>query len=92
MLRPIGYILERRCLDAAPPPLGFFALRYETGSFQHPKMLGDGRSAHLKRLGKFAHGTFAGNEAGEDGPAGWVGERSEGGAELVAHLCNLMVN
>ena len=55
----------------------------EAGPFEHLEMLGDGRLRQGGCLGEFDHTGFAGCEALEDRPAGWIGERRESEAQGV---------
>ncbi len=67
---------EAAAVDAAVD----FALE-EAGRFEHAEMLGDGGKGKGEGRGELGDGGLAVREAGEDGAAGGVGERGEGGVE-----------
>ena len=67
---------EAAAVDAAVD----FALE-EAGGFEHAEMLGDGGKGKGEGRGEFGDGGLAVCKAGEDGAAGGVGERGEGGVE-----------
>src|SRR6266436_4339274 len=80
---PIGNVLERRGRDPAGPPLRLAAASNQTGVFQHCKVAGNGGHTHGKGRCQLCHRSLAGGQAGKDGTAGGVGERGEGGAQMV---------
>jgi hypothetical protein len=53
----------------------------ESGGLQDAKVLGDGRERNVKGRGEFADGGLAASQAGQDGAAGGIGQRAEGGVE-----------
>jgi hypothetical protein len=56
-------------------------------------MFGDGRQAHLKRLGQLSDGDLAGDKTGQDGAPGGIGKCGKGGAEAIGshNVLNLEV-
>lgn len=68
---------ERLGLEAAGPPLPVAAAGNQAGTFQHFEVFGDGGLSHSEWLGQFYHRSFAGEESGENGAAGGIGERGE---------------
>ncbi len=87
MLEPPSGILERARFEPARAPLRLAPARDQTGALEYLEMLGDGRKAHLERLGQLRHRRLARGEAGENRAPGGIGERGEGSAELVGrHL------
>jgi hypothetical protein len=57
-----------------------FALQ-KSGGLQHAEVLGDGGERDFKRRGEFADGGLAASQAGQDGAAGGIGQRAEGGVQ-----------
>ena len=82
VFEPVVDVLERLRLDAAGAELRFAAARDQAGALQHLEMLGDRRQAHGERFCQFHDGGFAERQAGQDGAAGRIGERGEGGVEV----------
>src|ERR1700680_3802942 len=87
VLNPAGNILKTRGMDAAGAPLGSAAACDKSSAFKDFEVLRDGGHAHLKRLGKFGHGGFAGHEVSQNGSTGGIRESGEGGGQVV--LCGL---
>ena len=57
-----------------------FALE-KAGGLQHAEVLGDGRKRDVEGRGEFGNGGFAQCETSQNGAAGGVGERAEGGVQ-----------
>jgi len=85
VFEPVVDILQRLRLDAAGAELRLAAARDQAGALQYFEMLGNRRKAHGERLGQFHDGGFAERQTGQDGAAGRIGERGEGGVE-VGHI------
>src|SRR6266436_164057 len=81
--QPFSDILERRGANTAWPPLRLARACYQTSVFQNLEVAGNGGHTHGKGRRQFCHRSLAAGQAGEDGAAGGVGERSEGGAQMV---------
>jgi len=80
---PTGGFFEWIGFEMTRARLGIASTCDEARSFQDFQMLGDGRHAHLERLGEIGHGSVTGCEARQDSSAGRIGEGGEGGSELV---------
>src|SRR6202790_3583881 len=87
VLDPVGDVLKTGGMDAAGAPLGSAAAGEKPSVFKDFEVLRDGGHAHLKRLGKFGHGGFAGHEVSQNGSTGGIRESGEGGGQVV--LCGL---
>src|SRR2546421_7932792 len=61
VLRPIGNVLERSCLEPAGPPLRLVSTRDQPRALKHLKVLGDGRHADLEWLGQLCDRGFCGH-------------------------------
>src|SRR5580700_1397370 len=55
----------------------------QTGSLQHLEVLGDSGLRQCGRLREFDDASIAGRETLQDRPAGGVGKRREGAAQLI---------
>src|SRR5262249_2767740 len=75
--------LQRRGLQPAGTPLGVTAPGDEAGPLENLQVLRDGLEAHGERLGQLADRRVTGGQARQDRPPGAIGERGEGGIELV---------
>jgi len=84
VVRPVRHVLQRCGVDLTVPELRFTPARDQAGLFEDAQMLGDGRHAHVERLGKLGHRTIAVDKPREDGAARRIGEGGEGGAQLVS--------
>jgi hypothetical protein len=82
-LHPLRDVLQGTRLDAAMAELCIPAACDQPGPFEHAQVLRDGWHAHVERLGQFRHGRLAGQQAGEDGPPGGIGECGECGTQVV---------
>src|SRR5215470_10769490 len=80
---PVVDVLQPVRLDPARAPLRFAAARDQAGALQHLEVLGDGGQADVEGLGELGDRGLAEREAGQDRPAGRIGERREGRAERV---------
>src|SRR5918999_1369516 len=83
LLEPVDGVLEGRRAQPRGAKLRRAAPRYEPRLLEHLKVLGDGLHADRERLGELVDGGLALREPSEDLPARRIGERREGGAELV---------
>src|SRR6266850_2935339 len=61
VLRPIGNVLERTCLEPAGPPLCLVSTCDQPRARQHLKVLGDGRHADLEWFGQLRDRGFSGH-------------------------------
>jgi hypothetical protein len=80
---PTGGFFQRIGLEMARSRLGFATARYQASSFQDLQMLGNGRHAHIERLGEISNGSVTGCEARQDSSARGIGQGGERGSELV---------
>src|SRR5918999_1965935 len=83
LLEPLDGVLEGRRAQPRGAKLRRAAPRYGPRLLEHLKVLGDGLHADRERLGELVDGGLALREPSEDLPARRIGERREGGAELV---------
>ena len=80
---PVGGVPKRLGLEAAGPPLGLPALLDEARSLQYLEVFRDRRQAQVEGRGQLGDGRLAAGESGENGPACWIRECGECGAEVV---------
>jgi hypothetical protein len=71
-----GLGIEAAAVDAAVD-----LAAQEASGFKDAEMFGNGGKGHVERLGKGFDGRFALREAGQNGTAGGIRERGEGGVE-----------
>ena len=83
IFKPLGGFGEPARVDAAGAALGVAAAGDKAGTFEDAEVLGDGGLGHREGAGELVNGGFAGAETGEDGAAGGIGERGEGGVESL---------
>src|ERR1700756_3191525 len=83
VIEPVGDLLEPRPFETAGTPLRVAAAGDEAGALEHLEVLRDGGEAHRERLGELGNRGYARREARQDGPARRIGERGEGGAEVI---------
>src|SRR3569623_1066645 len=63
---PVSRLFQRHGLQLAWPPLRLAPARNQPRPFQHLEMFGDGRKAHLARLGEFIAGGLPPREPRQD--------------------------
>src|SRR5262245_50885992 len=92
-LHPVGDLLEPVCLEPAGPALRIASTHDQAGALEHAEMLGDGRQAHVERLGELGDRSRTRGQAGQNRTPGGIGEGSESGVEMIsAHgLCNQLL-
>jgi hypothetical protein len=83
VLDPVGDVFKSDGMDPARAPLCSPAAGDKPCVFKHFYVLGDGRHAHLKGLGKLGHRSFAGQQVSKNRSTSGVRERCESGGELV---------
>ena len=70
-------------IEPGRSPLRLATARDQTGLLEKLEVLGDRGKRHVERLGQLRDRRLAGPQAGEDRPAGRIGEGGEDGAESV---------
>jgi len=80
---PLEDISEGSGLEVAGAPLRLSATRNQARGFQHLQVLGNGRKAHVIRLGQLSHGGVAIRQSGKDSTPRGIAESEQGRAETV---------
>src|SRR4051794_11032099 len=81
LLDPVDGGVQGMSFQVAGPELRLPTAGDQTRAFEHLQVLGDPRQAEVERLGQLVDRRVSGREPGDDGAAGRVGERGEGGVE-----------
>jgi hypothetical protein len=87
VLEPRVNFRKRRCSDSTRPPLGLAAPRHETSRLEYANVLGHRARRHPERFSELCDRRLTFQESIEDGAPRGIGERGEGGAELIACHC-----
>ena len=88
LLDPGGRVPEGPCGQPAAVHTAVDLALKEACGLQYAHMLRDGWQRNAERFGKFRDHGFTLREAGQDGAAGGIGERTEGGIQGRGGIVN----
>ena len=91
LLHPRRRVAHRRGDERRAPDAPLAPHARQSGAFEDPDMLRHGGQRHREPRRQITDGALAGGEAGDDRPAGGVGQRGKGAVERRGLIVNHMV-
>src|SRR5262249_47952481 len=84
LLRPVGNLFERPCLELTGPPLGITPSRNQSCVLQHFEVLRDCGQTHREWLGQLCNRGLSGGQARKDRAPSRIGDGGQSDAQTIS--------